>query len=601
MSVSRSEVAWQRIGRHKRSGVVAPLFSLYSEKSVGIGDLFDLKQLIDWAAATGNSIIQLLPMNEVGACFCPYDSLSSFALEPIYCNLDSLSCAQDKSIQHKLRQLKTDFPVGSAYINYAFKKEKMNLLVDMYDIEKRLHDPAFERFQKEMFYWLHDFALFKALKQYHRNLPWYEWMMDFKNRNRKALHEFGLEYEEEIKFEMWLQWILYKQLKEVKQYAASRKVLLKGDLPILVSRDSADVWQHPEFFKLDFAAGAPPDMYCAKGQRWGMPPHNWEIIEADDFMYLKEKLRFAQNFYDIVRIDHVVGLFRIWSIPYADPQEDQGLHGFFDPRDEGVWEGQGRKILSVILEATDMLVCAEDLGIIPYACTKALQDFSIPGNEVQRWVKDWNHRHDFLAPADYRECAVAMLSTHDTTNWCAWWEYEAGTVDEELFKRKCHERGIDFVYVKNRLFDPGRCRNGRLRWMSTITSVDLLVEVLGRTRDEVLDFINLYCNTYREKEKFWQQVGLPGPMQEQWSKELLEAALRLTLQSRSLFVIQTLVDWLYLAGIFQGDSYRWRINTPGTIQKTNWSQVIPICLDDLQKHPVTTEIKALIQASNRAL
>ena len=129
---------------------------------------------------------------------------------------------------------------------------------------------------------------------------------------------------------------------------------------MLVSRDSADVWAHPDFFKLEFAAGAPVDMYCAKGQRWGMPTHNWDRIRSDNFTYVKEKLKVAENFYDILRIDHVVGLFRIWSIPYNEPQETQGLNGFFDPGDENAWGPHGRDLLSILQKSSSLSLCAED-------------------------------------------------------------------------------------------------------------------------------------------------------------------------------------------------------------------------------------------------
>ena len=158
---------------------------------------------------------------------------------------------------------------------------------------------------------------------------------------------------------MWVQWQAYKQFKAAKAYASEKGILLKGDLPILVSRDSADVWAHTEFFKLEFAAGAPPDMYCSRGQRWGMPTYNWEAKSADGYRYFKAKLKYAENFYDILRVDHVVGLFRIWSIPYNDPPENEGLHGSFDPWDQGLWDRNGRERLSLILDNTCLLYTSD--------------------------------------------------------------------------------------------------------------------------------------------------------------------------------------------------------------------------------------------------
>ncbi|MCM8781372.1 MAG: 4-alpha-glucanotransferase, partial [Candidatus Omnitrophica bacterium] len=180
-------------------------------------------------------------------------------------------------------------------------------------------------------YWIEDFALYQVLKEYYTGKAWYEWEEEHRQRQVYHLERFREKHQKEILFYIWVQWLLYQQFKDIRNYAKTKGILLKGDLPVLVSRDSADVWQHPEFFKLEYASGAPPDMYCAKGQRWGMPTYNWDNIAKDNWRYIKEKLHYAAEFYDILRIDHVVGLFRIWSIPYDEPLENKGLNGFFDP------------------------------------------------------------------------------------------------------------------------------------------------------------------------------------------------------------------------------------------------------------------------------
>ncbi|MCX5703015.1 MAG: 4-alpha-glucanotransferase, partial [Candidatus Omnitrophica bacterium] len=281
---------WKGTRVQRRSGISVPLFSVYSQESVGIGEFADLKLLLDWANQTGNSIIQLLPMNEVGSLFCPYDSISSFALEPAYISFREIPQAGNKTIQKKIKDLKKLFCAGKPYVNYAIKKEKIQLLREAYE-EETDSSLEFKRFPEDNVYWLPDFALYKALKGYHKGLPWYEWDVEFKERQRTALETFQKENARQISFQMWVQWLSFRQFKAIKAYAKAKKVLLKGDLPILVSRDSADVWAHPEFFKLGFASGAPPDMYCALGQRWGMPTYNWDNIAADGFRHLKEKLK----------------------------------------------------------------------------------------------------------------------------------------------------------------------------------------------------------------------------------------------------------------------------------------------------------------------
>jgi len=582
---------WKNIGFKKRAGVLIPLFTVYSKNSYGVGDLGDLKLVIDWAKSTANSIIQLLPMNEVGSLFCPYDALSSFALEPAYI------CLKDfpEISGEKFNSVSTE----PNYVDYGLKKEKLRLLWDVYLAADLSEASDFEEFQRVNFYWLPDFALFKVLKDYHQGKPWYEWEPSFKNRQPEALREFQQENIEKITFQMWLQWVLFKQFKEASAYAETNNIFIKGDLPVLVSRDSADVWSHLEFFKLDFAAGAPPDTYASLGQRWGMPTYNWEAIAGDNYHYIKEKLKYAQEFYHILRIDHVVGLFRIWSIPYNDLPENHGVNGVFDPFQEQVWDEHGRKILNVLAQNTKMLLCAEDLGVIPKCCTEALLEFGICGNDVQRWVKDWNVRHDFLLPQEYRALAVAMLSTHDTTNWKAWWQYEAGTVDQGLFIRKCNERKIDFARVSLKLFEPSLSFRGRLRWKNEINCIDKLLEELGKRKEEVGDFIELYENTFGEKEKLWKLLDCSGEMTEEASAELLARVMKFVLNSRAIFCINSIQDYLSLADIFKGDPYQYRINVPGTISPKNWSLRLPLSLEDMLVHPLNQQIRKMIVDSGR--
>jgi 4-alpha-glucanotransferase len=593
---SASAEKWRRIGTAKRSGVLVPLFSLHSKNSIGIGDFEDLKLLVDWCGKTGNTIIQLLPLNILGMNFCPYDSASSFALEPAYL---SLRFIRDPSLRKRIEKIKASFPFKGAYVDYRVREEKLKLLREAFLKEDLSGCAGLKEFRQANAGWLEDFALFMAFKQYHQERPWYEWEGKYRERHADVLASFRQAHAQEIAFHVWMQWRLWEQLREAKEYAQSRGILIKGDLPILVSRDSADVWQHPEFFKLDFAAGAPPDMYCAKGQRWGMPPYNWEEIASEGYGYLKDKLRFCENFYDILRIDHVVGLFRIWSIPYQEPAENQGLHGFFDPRDERVWGEHGRKILTVMAGSTGMLLCAEDLGVIPPACTETLAQLGIPGNDVQRWVKDWKTKNDFLPPQEYRRLSVAMLSTHDTTNWAAWWEKEAGTVDENLLIRKCQERGIDFPNVKDALFDPRRSGHGRLRWRDDVNSQEILVWNLGKRKEEVMDFVEMYLNTFQEKEKLWRHFGLPGAMREKADSKIIAAAFKATLGSSAIFCIETAIDWLSLGNIFKGDPYQYRFNTPGTISPKNWSLRLPLSLEGLLKHKICKEITGLLTPSGR--
>ncbi|MCU0651079.1 MAG: 4-alpha-glucanotransferase [Candidatus Omnitrophica bacterium] len=590
---------WKAIGAHKRAGILVPLFSVYSSKSTGIGDIADIRLLIDFCAKSGNSILQLLPMNEVGPLFCPYDSVSSFALEPMYLRLEDIVQADKPETAGLITELKKEFPAIKSYVDYSIKPEKLDILWKIFSEGKAAKTAGFRKFIDTNSYWLQDFALFNYLKSAHQGKAWWDWQEQYKKRDPSALKKVASDHAQELDFQMWLQWKLYEQFTDVKAYARNKSVLIKGDLPILVSRDSADVWAHPDYFKLDFVAGAPPDMYCAKGQRWGTPTYEWDRIFDDGGEYLRQKLVYAQNFYDILRIDHVVGLLRIWSIPYNDAQENKGLNGFFDPRDEKEWESHGRRILSFMLKNTDMLLCAEDLGTIPPACVKLLKELKIPGNDVQRWIKDWKVKHDFSAPSEYRQLAVSMLSTHDTTNWPAWWENEAGTIDEGLFERICQGLGIEAAAAKKLLFDPKRSLHGRLRWLDTLDSADNLMPILGRNKDQLWQVIDLYENSYKEKEKLWKILGMKGNMKEKADKTLINAIMKFNLDTASIFCINLITDVQYVFEAFAGDPYQFRINTPGTVADKNWSLTMPLDLDELQDKKYTTVLKKMIESSGR--
>lgn len=584
----------------RRAGVLAPLFSLYSRQSLGIGEFADLKLLVDWCVKTGNSLIQLLPLNEMGPLSCPYDSISSFALEPAYISLRLLPAAKKDSMKEHLENLTKTFPANTPYADYRVKQEKLRILKGMFEQERPGQDADFKVFVKENHCWLDDFSLYKVIKEYQHGKPWYEWEERFKNHDPAALEQVKNEYRPGFLFQQWVQWRLYEQFKKIKAYAASKNVLMQGDLPILVSKDSADVWAHQEFFTLDFVAGAPPDMYCAKGQRWGMPPYNWHTIAAKKYRYIKERVRYAGHFYHMLRIDHVVGLFRIWCIPYNEPAENQGLNGFFEPSDERTWGAHGKVVLKQMMEHTSLAFCAEDLGVIPEICTKTLQALGIPGINVQRWTKDWHTTHDFLSPGEYRKLSVAALSTHDTPNWAAWWENEAGTVDEVGFMRMCQSREIDFNNVKQKLFDDALSKHGRLRWLDEVSSVEVLASVLGKPQSEIKDFIDAYRNTYREKEGLWKHLGCKGTMREKSDESVVRAALHSALKAASVYSIQLMIDWLYASrDIFPGDPYQYTINRPGTIDAHNWSLRLPLSLEEMLAHRVNTVIKKMITGAGR--
>ncbi len=591
---------WRRIGLKRRAGVAAPLFSVYSERSTGIGELPDLKLLADWAGRSGFSILQLLPMNDVGFSFGPYDGLSTFALEPMYLSPAALVATDLKPFRKKLESLRERFSTKTLWVDYAIKQAKLDFFWEVFKEAADKKDRRFRSFVKSQGYWLEDYALFKVIKEQMEGRDWEHWSEETRSREPSALERFKRGHPDRFEFYEWLQWQLFEQFREVKKYAAGRGVLLMGDLPFLVSRDSADVWAHPHYFKLGRTAGAPPDLYIAKGQRWGMPPYAWEKMAQEDDRYLVEKIRYASHFYDFFRIDHAVGIFRIWTIALSDPPETAGLNGHFDPADESLWENQGRVLLSRMIQASDMMPCAEDLGVIPECSYRVLEEFGIPGMEVQRWTKDWGKTYDFRKPGAYRKNSIAVLSSHDTSSLGAWWEFEAGTLDQDLFIRRCDAKGISFGQVKDKLFDAEKSQHGRLRWRKDIPNGGALAMILQRPQDQIPDFLDMYLGSYREKEKFWSYLGLAGPLEEKTSPRFARAAVQKVHESASIFSIHLLQDWLALGDFFDVDLWEYRINFPGVARPENWRLRMPFSLEEILKLQIHPSLKALHEAADRS-
>jgi len=421
---------WRRIGIKRRAGVIVPLFSIYSQDSFGIGDILDLKKLIDWCKLCGFSLLQFLPLNDTGFNFYPFSPQSFFALDPMYLSLKKFGTKIDKKFRNSL------------YVDYNIKGEKLRIFWEIFS-KSEWNNKKFEKFKNENIFWLKNYCLYRALKQNFQEKSWEEWPEKFKYLDKKNIMIFQKKHFREIEFQAWLQWQMFEQFEEVKNYAQENKVFLIGDLPWLAPFDSADVWANSELFDLRYSAGAPPDAFSKKGQEWGAPLIKWEKVFKDNFLYFKERLKFAQNFYDLFRIDHVLGIFRIWKVERNNLSKNKGLNGFFDPSDENLWEEQGRKILKEFIKSTKMLPIAEDLGTIPACCPKVLNELGILGMKVQRWAKH------------YPLNSIATLSTHDTSNWPVWFKKTYGRFPTkiEIENNLKEVNSVDSIFSTNLIFE----------------------------------------------------------------------------------------------------------------------------------------------------
>lgn len=589
---------WNQLGARRRAGVNVPLFSLYSQKSLGVGEIPDFKLLIDWCVKTGLSIIQLLPMNDVGFDFRPYDAQSTFAFEPMFLRAEDLRGVDAKAFKNEIRELQKKFPAGRGRVDYGIKAVKLELFLKMFEACEGQFPEAFNAFRRDHAFWLRPYTFFKVLKEKFPHTGWEGWDAAFRTKDESALRKLEEESSDRLLFHAWLQWQLAEQFQEVKLYARAKGVALMGDLPFLVSRDSADVWWHQSYFKLDRVSGAPPDAYIAEGQRWGMPPYQWENISARGYDYVREKVKYAALFFDMFRIDHVVGLFRLWTIAEKEPFESAGLAGQFDPADEGLWEEHGRKILSEMMGPTRMLPCAEDLGVVPPCATKVLGEFAIPGMDVQRWNRFWESGGAFKKPEDYRTCSCAVISTHDMPVFTAWWKHEVGTVDEWIFRKACETAGLDFTALRERLF--GEALYGRLRWSSAIQNAEDLARAIGREAGQIQGVLSLSRDSFTEKRKFLDYLGFSEDTEDPPLQEIVKRALEKASESYSVFSVQLIHDYLSLGGYFFEDSWNARVNFPGSVGPQNWSVVLPVSLEELNQLEINQELKKIHQRTGRS-
>ncbi|HMS65885.1 MAG TPA: 4-alpha-glucanotransferase [Ignavibacteria bacterium] len=608
---SKTKSKWERIGVKRRAGVALPLFSVYSKNSIGTGEIPDLRIMIDWCVQTGMSIIQLLPLNELGYDNAPYNSISTFALEPMYLSLKKLRKADIRPFRKEIRKLKKDFPAGKGSVNYDVKKVKIEILRKIFETinTNNVKDlKKFNKFTEENFHWLKYYCVFKILKDLNNDKSWTEWDFKYKYIASFTAEKILKNYEKEVRFYCWVQWQLYEQMITIKKYAKRKNVFLMGDIPFLVSRNSADVWAYKNYFKLQLSAGAPPDMYFSTGQRWGMPPYNWDNIVADNYSYIRQKLKYAENFYDMYRIDHFVGLFRVWTIDLKTPPESGGMTGNYDPDEEKLWEQHGRYILEVMNSSTSMLPCAEDLGTVPVCSEKVLKEFGVTGINVQRWEKIYfknrSDKFEFINSEDYRINSVATVSTHDSSSFPAWWENEAGTIDEFLFRQTCKKFNVsdeNYFKILNALFSKDQSVNGRLFWNKDISSEEKLLNILGLNREEGKEFGDMYNSSFSEKKKFLEYLGLKKEIENNVTVNLIKASLEKISSASSIFSIQLIMEYLYLDESILKNYKGWeqRINFPGTVSENNWSMVIPVSIEKLQELSVNKILYSINKNSER--
>ena len=466
--------SWSDSPGWKGAGTAIPVFALRSEDDFGVGEFLDLKKMVDWAVLTGQTFLQLLPVNDTTMFGTlddsyPYNANSSFALHPQFINLPAAGVPVDKEYLKLQKQLNSFVKDGRPETDYvSVNREKRRLLRKAFDANwKSLsRTKAYRNFLAANREWLIPYSRFCALRDEFGTPDFSQWG-EFAVYDEARLERWNKSHRSETDFNCFLQFHLDAQFRQVRDYAHSKGVVLKGDLPIGVSRTSADAWQFPKLFNMDSQAGAPPDSFSADGQNWGFPTYNWEEMAKDGYAWWKARLRKMSEYFDAFRIDHILGFFRIWQIPVP---EKSGLAGYFSPalpysadelrswgygnrmdrfiedphrpgwyhpridakdlgdlyidffyrRHNEFWKHNAMDKLSALLGSTNMLACGEDLGMIPACVPEVMQRLNILSLEIQRMPKD--PAQTFADPAHYPYGCVCTTSTHDMSPIRAWWE-----------------------------------------------------------------------------------------------------------------------------------------------------------------------------------
>ena len=464
----------------KGAGTVIPVFSLRSEGSFGVGDFGDLKMMVDWADKTNQHIIQILPINDTNMTQTwqdsyPYNSISIYALHPQYTDFRQLPEIKDEKIKIQFEQLRQELnalPQIDYERMFAAKMDYLHVLFEQEwaTIKRRATYKAFYEQNKE---WLVPYAAFCYYRDKYKTAVFSEWPKDATVK--------ALKIDKDIEFWFFVQYNLDQQMHAAHEYARQHHVILKGDIPIGISRDGVEAWVEPKYFNLNGQAGAPPDPFSADGQNWGFPTYNWDEMMKDDCVWWTRRFRKMAQFFDAYRIDHVLGFFRIWEIPVP---EKSGLMGQFAPalgmskeeiagygvkfsdglflvdhkrndrwhpriavqfqqayeqldeeqkynfnrlyndyfyrRNNQFWYQEAMKKLPRLTQATHMLVCAEDLGMVPECVPWVMNELRILSLEIQTMPKDPNLRFGKLSHNPYR--SVCTFSTHDMPTLRQWWD-----------------------------------------------------------------------------------------------------------------------------------------------------------------------------------
>ena len=469
----------------KAAGTVIPIFSLRSEGSFGVGDFGDLKMMVDWCAKTKQRILQVLPITDTNMTHTwqdsyPYNSISIYALHPQYTDFRQLPALKDEAKRKAFETLRQELNALPQIDYERMFTAKLDYLREIFAqewaaVQRR---ESFKKFFEQNKDWLVPYAAFCYFRDLYGTATFSEWPKD---ATLQSTQKSTFKGKKELQFWYYVQYNLDAQMREAHAYARAHRVILKGDIPIGISRDGVEAWVEPKYFNLNGQAGAPPDAFSADGQNWGFPTYNWDEMLKDGCSWWVRRFRKMAEFFDAYRIDHVLGFFRIWEIPvpyksglmgqfspalglsreeieaygvafneglflvdhkrsdrwhpriavqyqeaYEQLSEEQKYcfnqlyNDYFYRRNNQFWYTEAMKKLPKLVQATRMLVCAEDLGMVPDCVPWVMNELRILSLEIQSMPKDPTTRFGKLSHNPYR--SVDTISTHDMATLRQWWD-----------------------------------------------------------------------------------------------------------------------------------------------------------------------------------
>jgi len=648
------------------AGVSVSVAALRTPESCGVGEFSDLVALGTWCAENRIDLIQLLPVNDTGAYSSPYSALSAFALHPLYLRLQDVPGMAKHSEEIQRFRVSAAAYEGASGGRFSYPQVlafKQALVRRVYEensgrIEK---DAAFLRWKNEN-PWVVPYAVFTALKSAAGLKPWWEWQT-LTDPRPGQIESWARDHSKEYMATAWMQFLLDAQLSTASRTLAARGVSLKGDIPILMTADSADVWAERRYFDLTARAGAPPDMFSPDGQNWGFPVYDWDALGHDDYRWWKARLRQAGKFFQAFRIDHVLGFFRIWRIPRG---ETTGLLGQFSPSvgaslDElaaaGFDEGRLRWLSLPHLSRAEVTQAlgAEAEHVIKYCLRRigsedlynlqpeldgevAIKAASEP-DPTKSFLLSWHaNRALLLGPEGKYHPTWYMESTKG---------FRSLSVGEQetlrgLFARKRQEsetewegRGerllaimqssTDMLACAEDLGDVPRCvprvlsRLGILglkimRWAREYETTPAGQQApftppsrfprLSVCTPSVHDTSTLrgwWEEDPVERETFFHDMGEIGPCPVRMTVGLLQKIMTYCASANSIIAVFQIQDILDLdESLWRPDPKMDRINVPGTMTESNWTWRIPVEIEKLSEKPVLSRRLAHIMEARHA-